>query len=210
MSDEGFYKRLGAELDTIKSDGLLKPERVLTTPQRPDVATAAGPAINLCANNYLGLANDDRVRAAAKQAVDDWGAGLASVRFICGTQTIHKHLERATADYLGFDDAILFAAAFDANGGVFEPLFGEDDAIVSDTLNHASIIDGIRLCKARRYRFANGDIADLDRQLGEARAAGARHIVVATDGAFFDGWLCRQPRRHRRYGRTTWRAADGR
>ncbi len=190
MSDEGFYQRLAAELGTIESDGLLKPERVLTTPQRPDVATAAGPAINLCANNYLGLADDDRVRAAAKQAVDDWGAGLASVRFICGTQTIHKDLERATADYLGFDDAILFAAAFDANGGVFEPLFGEDDAIVSDTLNHASIIDGIRLCKAKRYRFANGDIADLDRQLGEARAAGAQHIIVATDGAFsMDGYV---------------------
>ncbi|OYY70062.1 PLP-dependent aspartate aminotransferase family protein [Sphingomonas sp. 28-63-12] len=190
MADSQFFDDVTAALCALRDEGLLKPERVLSTPQAADIATPAGPAINLCANNYLGLANDRRVKAAAIEAVEQWGAGLASVRFICGTQGIHKQLERATADYLGFEDSILFAAAFDANGGVFEPLLGENDAIVSDSLNHASIIDGVRLCKAKRYRFANSDMADLDRQLTKARADGAKHILIATDGAFsMDGYV---------------------
>lgn len=192
MADELFFDRIAATLKSVEAEGLLKPERVLSTPQGADIATPAGPAINLCANNYLGLANDRRVKAAAVQAIEDWGAGLASVRFICGTQGIHKQLERATADYLGFDDAILFAAAFDANGGVFEPLLTDEDAIVSDSLNHASIIDGVRLCKAKRFRFANSDMDDLEAQLKAARAAGARTILIATDGAFsMDGYVAK-------------------
>ncbi|QGN56471.1 glycine C-acetyltransferase [Novosphingobium sp. Gsoil 351] len=187
---EAFYAQVEAQLRAIDEEGLTKPERVLTTAQGGQIATGSGPAINLCANNYLGLANDPRVKAAARDAIDAWGTGLASVRFICGTQTIHKDLERAIADYTGFTDAILFPAAFDANGGVFEPLLDENDAIVSDSLNHASIIDGIRLCKARRYRFANGDMADLECQLIAAREAGARHVLIATDGVFsMDGYL---------------------
>ncbi len=190
MADSQFYDDVTAALVSLRDEGLLKPERVLSSPQAADITTSAGPAINFCANNYLGLANDDRVKAAAIAATEEWGAGLASVRFICGTQTIHKDLERATADYLGFDDSILFAAAFDANGGVFEPLLGENDAIVSDSLNHASIIDGVRLCKAKRYRFANSDMDDLDRQLAQAREDGAVHILIATDGAFsMDGYV---------------------
>jgi glycine C-acetyltransferase len=192
VADHRFYDRIASTLDTLDADGLTKPERVLTGAQGAEIRTASGDAINLCANNYLGLANDPRVRAASIAAVDQWGAGLASVRFICGTQQIHKDLERATADYLGFDDAILFAAAFDANGGVFEPLLGEEDAIVSDSLNHASIIDGVRLCKARRYRFANSDMADLEAQLERARADGARTILIATDGVFsMDGYIAK-------------------
>ncbi|MFM9934923.1 MAG: glycine C-acetyltransferase [Novosphingobium sp.] len=190
MADSQFYEVVASALAALRDEGLLKPERVLSSPQQADIATPLGDAINLCANNYLGLANDPRVNAAAIAAIERWGAGVASVRFICGTQGIHKDLERATADYLGFDDAILFAAAFDANGGVFEPLLGENDAIVSDSLNHASIIDGVRLCKARRYRFANSDMEDLDRQLSQARADGAVHILIATDGAFsMDGYV---------------------
>jgi glycine C-acetyltransferase len=185
-----FYEKVAAQLRALDDEGLTKPERILTSPQKAVISTAAGPAVNLCSNNYLGLANDDRVKAAACKAIHEWGAGLASVRFICGTQVIHKDLELAIADYTGFEDAILFPAAFDANGGVFEPLLDENDAIVSDTLNHASIIDGIRLCKARRYRFANGDMVDLERQLAAARDEGARQILIATDGVFsMDGYL---------------------
>jgi len=148
--------------------------------------------LNFCANNYLGLAGDERVTQAGIKAMQKWGAGTASVRFICGTLEIHKELERAVADYLGFEDTILFAAAFDANGGIFEPLFGAEDAIVSDSLNHASIIDGVRLCKAKRYRFATSDMADLEAQLKQARADGAREIIIATDGAFsMDGYIAR-------------------
>lgn len=192
MADSLFYDRVSATLGQLGDEGLLKPERVLSTPQGADIATSAGPAINFCANNYLGLANDRRVKAASVQAIEDWGAGLASVRFICGTQRIHKQLEAATAEYLGFEDAILFAAAFDANGGVFEPLLTEDDAIVSDSLNHASIIDGVRLCKAKRYRFANSDMDDLESQLKVARTDGARTILIATDGAFsMDGYVAK-------------------
>src|SRR4051794_12663186 len=140
--------------------------------------------LNLCANNYLGLADNPEIIAAAKSAMDEFGFGMASVRFICGTQTLHRALEQAIARYLRKDDAILFAACFDANGGVFEPLLGAEDAIISDSLNHASIIDGVRLCKARRYRFANGDMNDLEAQLKAAGADNARHIVIATDGVF--------------------------
>lgn len=188
--DLRFYERLQQELAEIDAAGLMKAERVLETPQAARVAIDGRPVINLCANNYLGLASDSRVVEAAIQATRDWGAGLASVRFICGTQTIHKELERAIAGYLGFDDAILFAAAFDANGAVFEPLLGEQDAIISDSLNHASIIDGIRLCKARRYRYVTNDMNDLERVLVQARKDGARTILIATDGVFsMDGTL---------------------
>ena len=150
--------------------------------------------LNFCANNYLGLGGDARVSAAAAKAAEEFGAGMASVRFICGTQTLHKELEAAIADYLGYEDAILFPAAFDANGGLFEPLLDEKDAIVSDTLNHASIIDGVRLCKARRYRFANNDMAALEESLKQARDEGARSIVIATDGVFsMDGHIADLP-----------------
>lgn len=185
-----FYERIQRELSGMDDAGLMKPEHVLTTPQGGVVGIKGRQVINLCANNYLGLANDPRVIDAAIEATRRWGAGLASVRFICGTQEIHKELEHAIADYLGFDDAILFAAAFDANGGVFEALLGENDAIVSDSLNHASIIDGVRLSKARRYRYATNDMDALERILKKARSEGARSILVVTDGVFsMDGTI---------------------
>jgi glycine C-acetyltransferase len=192
-----FYDGVQAALDQIDHDGLTKPERVLLSRQgaRIRVRGADGAereVLNFCANNYLGLAGDPRVAEAAEKATRDWGAGAASVRFICGTQQIHKELETAVADYLGFEDSILFAAAFDANAAVFEPLLGENDAIISDTLNHASIIDGIRLCKAKRYRYATNDMADLEAKLVEARAAGAKTIMIATDGTFsMDGFIAK-------------------
>jgi glycine C-acetyltransferase len=190
-----FYDEIEAELDGLKRERLLKGELVLSTPQGADIRVGADPRLNLCANNYLGLANDPRIVEASIAATRRWGAGYASVRFICGTSELHKNLERETADFLGFEDCITFAAAFDANGALFEPLFHAEDAIVSDALNHASIIDGIRLSKAKRYRYANGDMADLERQLQAARAEGARRIVVATDGVFsMDGYLARLPR----------------
>jgi glycine C-acetyltransferase len=181
-------------LDEIEAEGLTKREREIAGPQRARIEVerrgARRPMLNLCANNYLGLADHPEVVAAAKSALDRHGFGMASVRFICGTQTLHRDLERTIAAYLEKDDAILFPACFDANGGLFEPLLGAEDAIVSDALNHASIIDGVRLCKARRYRFANGDMAELEDQLKAARADGARHIVIATDGVFsMDGYL---------------------
>ncbi len=181
-----FYQRIADELSDIEDAGLWKPERVLTSMQGATVSVAGHPcdAINLCGNNYLGLASDPRIVEASIAATRHWGAGLASVRFICGTQEIHKELEASIADYVGFEEAILFAAAFDANAAVFEPLLGEDDAIVSDSLNHASIIDGVRLCKARRLRFANGDMDQLEQNLRQAREGGARTILIATDGVF--------------------------
>lgn len=181
-----FYRRVSGELSSAETAGLLKVERVITSAQGPEitVASRAGTVLNLCANNYLGLASDPRVVEGAIAATRQWGAGLASVRFICGTQEIHKELESYIAAYLGIEDAILFAAAFDANGGVFEPLLGEEDAIISDTLNHASIIDGVRLCKAKRFRYATSDMDDLERALKEARSAGAGTILIATDGVF--------------------------
>ena len=191
-TNAAFYDRVSAELSDIEAQGLTKPERVIASRQGPVIKVGGRDVLNFCANNYLGLAGDERVTQAGIRAQEKWGAGTASVRFICGTLEIHKELERATADYLGFEDTILFAAAFDANGGIFEPLFGAEDAIVSDALNHASIIDGVRLCKAKRYRFATSDMDDLEAQLKQARAEGARNIVIATDGAFsMDGYIAR-------------------
>ena len=187
-----FYDRVSAELADIEAQGLTKPERVIASRQGPVIKVGGRDVLNFCANNYLGLAGDERVTQAGIRAQEKWGAGTASVRFICGTLEIHKELERAIADYLGFEDTILFAAAFDANGGIFEPLFGADDAIISDSLNHASIIDGVRLCKAKRYRFATSDMADLEAQLKQARADGAKEIIIATDGAFsMDGYIAK-------------------
>ena len=190
MSTRGaFFTRVGSSLADIEAQGLTKPERIIVSPQGAEITVRTPDgreiqALNFCANNYLGLAGDVRLVRAGAAAAEAFGAGLASVRFICGTQSLHKDLERATADWLGYEDAILFAACFDANGAVFEPLFEEGDAIVSDSLNHASIIDGVRLSKARRYRFANGDMADLETQLRAARSEGARSLVIATDGVF--------------------------
>ena len=187
-----FHDRVAAELTDIDAQGLTKPERIIASRQGPVIQVGGKSVLNFCANNYLGLGGDQRVVDAANAASEHRGAGTASVRFICGTLDIHKELERSIADYLGFEDAILFAAAFDANGGLFEPLFGAEDAIVSDSLNHASIIDGVRLCKAKRYRFATSDRDDLETQLKAARADGAREIVIATDGAFsMDGYIAR-------------------
>jgi len=192
-----FHTHLNRELDKIREAGLYKTERAISSPQGPVLriaATGDRPVLNLCANNYLGLAADPRLARAAAAALESHGYGMASVRFICGTQTLHRELEQALARFLGKEDAILFASCFDANGGVFEPLLGPEDAIVSDALNHASIIDGIRLCKARRYRYANNDMADLDRQLARARAEGARFVMIATDGVFsMDGYLANLP-----------------
>lgn len=187
MPDQ-FFARLSREMDHMASSGLVKPERTIGSKQGASVslveASVDRRAINLCSNNYLGLADDPRVEAAAIDAINRWGVGTASVRFISGTMEIHRTLEAKIADYLGFEDAITFAAAFDANAAVFEPLFDETDAIISDQLNHASIIDGVRLSKARRFRFRNGDMADLETQLKAARAAGARDVIVVTDGVF--------------------------
>lgn len=191
MADD-FYGRVRATLQDIDDQGLTKPERVIASRQGPVIKVGGRDVLNFCANNYLGLAGDERVTQAGIAAQEKWGAGTASVRFICGTLEIHKELERSIADYLGFEDTILFAAAFDANGGIFEPLFTDEDAIVSDSLNHASIIDGVRLCKAKRYRFANSDMDELESQLKQARADGARSIVIATDGAFsMDGYIAK-------------------
>jgi glycine C-acetyltransferase len=189
MSDD-FYTRVRATLDEIEAGGLTKPERVIASRQGAQITVNGKMVLNFCANNYLGLGGDARVSEAAAKAARDFGAGMASVRFICGTQTLHKELEAAIADYLGYEDAILFPAAFDANGGLFEPLLDEKDAIISDSLNHASIIDGVRLCKAKRYRFPNGDMAALEDNLKQARADGVRSIVIATDGVFsMDGHI---------------------
>ncbi|HSK33470.1 MAG TPA: glycine C-acetyltransferase [Propionicimonas sp.] len=173
---------LTATLDEIREAGLYKTERQLTTAQSVHAATASGPVLNFCANNYLGLADHPTVLAAAKYALDTWGFGMASVRFICGTQTLHAQLEKHLSEFLGTQDTILFSSCFDANGGVFEVLFDERDAIISDELNHASLIDGIRLCKASRFRYRNADLADLEAQL--TAAAGARRKVIVTDGVF--------------------------
>jgi glycine C-acetyltransferase len=194
-----FLLHLNSELSAIEADGLLKRERMITTPQSAhirieDIRAQGGERglLNLCANNYLGLADHPDVIAAARQALDEFGFGMASVRFICGAQTLHRQLEERIAKWLGKDDAILFAACFDANGGVFEPLLGQEDAIISDALNHASIIDGIRLCKAKRYRFANSDMNELETRLKEADADGARFKLIATDGVFsMDGYVAK-------------------
>ena len=189
-----FLSHISETLTQIEADGLYKRERLITSPQAGEIHVGDRAVINLCANNYLGLADHPDLIAAAKSVMDDKGYGMASVRFICGTQDLHRELEQRIAKFLGKDDSILFAACFDANGGLFEPLLGPEDAIVSDSLNHASIIDGIRLCKAQRYRYANNDMADLEAKLKDARAAGARHIMVATDGVFsMDGYLANLP-----------------
>ena len=186
-----FQQHLQAELKTIEENGLYKRERIIVTPQDAVIRLQDGKeVINFCANNYLGLSSHPRVVEAAKRAIDTHGFGMSSVRFICGTQDIHKELEAKIASFYGTDDTILYAAAFDANGGVFEPLLGEEDAIISDSLNHASIIDGVRLCKARRYRYANNNMAELEEQLIKARAEGARYILIVTDGVFsMDGYV---------------------
>ena len=184
---------ISAELEAIRAQSLWKTERPILSPQQSHIKVAGGrEVLNFCANNYLGLADHPALIEAAKQALDSHGLGMASVRFICGTSDLHVALESRIAEYTQMPDSILFAACFDANGAVFEPLFGEPDAIVSDALNHASIIDGIRLSKAKRYRFANGDMDDLEKRLKEARANGARRVVVVTDGVFsMDGYFAR-------------------
>ncbi|MBO3700796.1 glycine C-acetyltransferase [Roseivirga sp. E12] len=183
--------QLQAEIQSIKEAGLYKQERVITTPQAADIKTDDGKeVINFCANNYLGLSSHPQVVEAAKAAIDTHGFGMSSVRFICGTQDIHKELEQKISEFLGTEDTILYAAAFDANGGVFEPLFGPEDAIISDALNHASIIDGVRLCKAMRFRYKNADMADLEEQLKAADAKGAKQKIIVTDGVFsMDGTI---------------------
>ncbi len=186
-----FYSGLQNALADLKEAGLYKVERVLASRQGPEVIDSNGRhLINMCANNYLGLSGNESMVQASIKATEEFGYGLSSVRFICGTQTVHKQLEAALSEFLGTEDTILYAAAFDANGGVFEPLLGADDAIISDALNHASIIDGIRLCKAARYRYAHNDMADLEVQLKAAQAAGRRHKLIVTDGVFsMDGTI---------------------
>jgi len=183
--------RYADTLDEIRAAGLFKSERIITGPQSAEIELADGrKVLNFCANNYLGLADHPDIIASAKHALDTHGFGMASVRFICGTQYLHKQLERDIADFFGTEDTILYAACFDANGGLFEPLLDESDAIISDALNHASIIDGVRLCKAKRYRYANCDMADLEKQLQQAKADGARTIMITTDGVFsMDGTI---------------------
>ena len=183
---------LEGQLQEIRDAGLWKPERVIESPQGASVAVAEKEVLNLCANNYLGLADHPEVIKAAKEALDRWGYGMASVRFICGTQEVHKELEDALTEFLGTEDTILYSSCFDANGGLFEALLDDRDAVISDALNHASIIDGIRLCKAKRFRYANRDMADLEKQLKET--AGARFRMIATDGVFsMDGYLAPLP-----------------
>lgn len=194
MSDQAknaFFSGLRQNLDALREQGLYKPERVIASRQGSEVVADDGrKLINMCANNYLGLSGDLQTQQASIEATEKYGYGLSSVRFICGTQTVHKQLEKAISDFLGTEDTILYAAAFDANGGLFEPLFDENDAIISDALNHASIIDGIRLCKAARYRYAHNDMADLEAQLRAAVAAGKRHKIIVTDGVFsMDGTI---------------------
>jgi glycine C-acetyltransferase len=183
-----FAERIGAELVEIENNGLLKAERIITSAQGAEITVNGNTVLNFCANNYLGLSSHPDVVAAAHKAIDDRGYGLSSVRFICGTQDLHKELEQKLADFLGTEDTILYAAAFDANGGVFEPLFNEQDAIISDALNHASIIDGVRLCKAQRYRYVHNDMQDLEKQLQDS--AHLRSRIIVTDGSFsMDGTI---------------------
>ncbi len=190
---EPYRKELQREIEEIKQAGLYKAERIITTPQGACIATTDMPEVlNFCANNYLGLSSHPELIRAAKETIDAYGFGLSSVRFICGTQSIHKALEQKIADFVGMEDAILYSSAFDANGGLFEPLLGPEDAVISDRLNHASIIDGIRLCKAKRYVYANNDMEDLEEKLRQARQDGARRILIASDGVFsMDGIIAK-------------------
>lgn len=181
--NEDIRAQLTTELDAIRESGLWKGERVIESPQEAEITVHGKKVLNFCANNYLGLANNPILRAAAKKGIDEWGLGLSSVRFICGTQKIHKELEAAISNFLGTEDTILYPSCFDANGGLFETVLGEQDAIISDALNHASIIDGIRLCKAQRYRYVHNDMNDLERCLKEAKPK-ARRMMIATDGVF--------------------------
>ncbi len=185
------YQKYADELAAIREAGTYKEERIITTPQRSRIdTTVSSRVVNMCANNYLGLSNSPELIEAAKASYDTWGFGLSSVRFICGTQQIHKDLEKAIAQFAGMEDAILYSSCFDANGGLFETLLGPDDAVISDELNHASIIDGVRLCKAHRYRYKNNDMDDLRAQLEAARAEGCKQILIATDGVFsMDGYI---------------------
>jgi glycine C-acetyltransferase len=190
--DRAYLDHLATELEGLKEQGLFKAERVITSPQDAVIRSEGREVLNFCANNYLGLANHPKLVAAAHAALDKHGYGMASVRFICGTQDVHKELEGRLSKFLGTEDTILYGSCFDANGGLFETLLGEDDAIVSDALNHASIIDGVRLSKAKRFRYANDDLEDLETQLKAAKAAGCKRILIATDGVFsMDGILAR-------------------
>ena len=191
LIDRGLTQRYADTLDEIRAAGLFKSERVIASPQSAEITLADGRTVlNFCANNYLGLADHPEIIAAAKAALDTHGFGMASVRFLCGTQDLHKHLEKTIADFFGTEDTILYAACFDANGGLFEPLLDEHDAVISDALNHASIIDGVRLCKAKRYRYANCNMADLETQLQQAKDDGARTILITSDGVFsMDGFI---------------------
>lgn len=191
-----FKPKLEQELQSIVAAGLFKKERVITSPQAAEITIAGGAKVlNFCANNYLGLSSHPKVVQAAKDAIDSHGFGMSSVRFICGTQDIHKELEKKISEFLGTEDTILYAAAFDANGGVFEPLFGAEDAIISDALNHASIIDGVRLCKAMRYRYEHNNMVDLEKQLQDAVVAGAKQKIIVTDGVFsMDGTIAQLDR----------------
>lgn len=188
-------KAFQQELDAIREAGTWRDERIITTPQSARIDTTAKKAVvNLCANNYLGLSNNPELIAAAKDSYDKWGFGLSSVRFICGTQSIHKELEKKIAAFSGMEDAILYSSCFDANGGLFETLLGPEDAVISDELNHASIIDGVRLCKAKRYRYKNNNMEDLRRCLEDARASGCQKLLIATDGVFsMDGYVANLP-----------------
>ena len=181
--NEKFVKRIEKEVEEIKASGLYKTERIITSPQGAEISVNGKTVLNFCANNYLGLSSHPKVIEAAHKAIDSHGYGMSSVRFICGTQDIHKELEKKLSEFLGTEDTILYAAAFDANGGVFEPLFNEEDAIISDALNHASIIDGVRLCKAQRYRYEHNSMADLEVKLQES--AHLRSRIIVTDGSFF-------------------------
>lgn len=184
MRSSAFLQHLQQQIDDVKAEGLYKAERIITSQQQASVDVGGEQVLNFCANNYLGLANHADLIAAAKHGLDSHGFGVASVRFICGTQDIHKQLEQSISEFLGTEDTILYSSCFDANGGLFETLLGAEDAIISDALNHASIIDGVRLCKAKRYRYANNDMAELEAQLKQADADGARFKLIATDGVF--------------------------
>lgn len=191
MRAEGFFKQLQQDLEQVKADGLFKSERVITSQQQAQIDVNGDQVINFCANNYLGLANSPELIEAAHAGLNDHGFGVASVRFICGTQDIHKQLEEKVSNFLKTEDTILYSSCFDANGGLFETILSKEDAIISDSLNHASIIDGVRLSKCKRYRYANNDMADLEKQLQQADADGARYKLIATDGVFsMDGVIC--------------------
>jgi glycine C-acetyltransferase len=192
---QAFFDQLKQQIEQLHQEGLYKDERVIDSQQQADIHVTSGEqVINFCANNYLGLANHPELIEAGKAGLDKWGYGMASVRFICGTQAVHKELEQRISQFLGMEDTILYSSCFDANGGLFETLFGPEDAVISDALNHASIIDGVRLCKAKRYRYNNNDMTDLEVQLKQAEADGARHKLIATDGVFsMDGYIANLP-----------------